>query len=265
MHVAKGTFTGRQTKTLVLSFLALTLIITLAFLGLCRPASTASVVAPATLAGPLTFGSPDQPYGVRRPVTDADRAAIQSYRSGHKQPIYSTTFTDPDEFQKDWASVEDDKPDLLSCRRTANAVPSNIGLRLETQIATDCHNKWSTAHIMSKVKYSYGSFETSLKIADIDGMNNAFWVTSDDNYEIDPDEIHYPNLDHIAVHFWPPKGSTEKPTSMGYNAKLNQNLSAGFHEYGFLWTPTDLIVPDHPEGHHMYVRSLRIFKYEDGQ
>jgi beta-glucanase (GH16 family) len=86
---------------------------------------------------------------------------------------------------------------------------------------------------------------------------------------------------------------------MGYRALLNQNLSAGFHDYGFLWTPTDLIfavdgepivaiatggringpitlrystalanwagkVPEHPEGHNMYVRSLRVFSYEDG-
>ena len=32
----------------------------------------------ARLAVPVTWGSPDQPYGKRRPVTAADRAAIQS-------------------------------------------------------------------------------------------------------------------------------------------------------------------------------------------
>ena len=256
-----------------------------------------AVTSPARLVGPLGFGSPDQPYGVRRPVTDADRAAIRSYRSGRRQASFTTSFTDPVAFGKDWVSDEDDKVDLLSCRRTANAVSSAAGLRLETRDATDCWNKWSTAHIASKAKYSYGYFETSLKIADIDGMNNAFWVTTDDNYEIDPDEIHYPNLDHIALHFWPPKGSAEKHSSMGYNARLSQNLSAGFHDYGFLWTPTDLIfavdgeaiaaistngmikgpitlrystalanwagkVPDHPEGHDMLVRSLQFIPYD---
>lgn len=34
-----------------------------------------AVASPARLVGPLGFGSPDQPYRVRRPVTDADRAA----------------------------------------------------------------------------------------------------------------------------------------------------------------------------------------------
>ncbi len=32
----------------------------------------------ATLSGPVTWGSPDQLYGKRRAVTDADRKAIQS-------------------------------------------------------------------------------------------------------------------------------------------------------------------------------------------
>jgi hypothetical protein len=39
----------------------------------------------ATLSGPVTWGSPDQPYGKRRSVTAADRAAIQSYRTGHER------------------------------------------------------------------------------------------------------------------------------------------------------------------------------------
>jgi beta-glucanase (GH16 family) len=137
-----------------------------------------------------------------------------------------------------------------------------------------------------------------LKIADISGMNNAFWVTSDDHFEVDPDEIHFPASDHIAVHYNPVKGSPFPHASMGYNAKLDRNLSAGFHDYGFLWTPTDLVfavdgeaiaaistagiikgpltlrystaladfagrIPDHPEGHDMYVRSLRVFRYHE--
>jgi len=268
--------------------------------ALLQDAAVAEPAGRATLAGPLTFGSPDQPYGVRRPVTEADRTAISNYRSGRRQPVFATNFGDTADFQKDWVAVEDDKPDLLSCRRAANALPSTAGLKLATRVASDCRDKWSTAHIASTAKYSYGYFETSIKIADIDGMNNAFWVTSDDNYEVDPDEIHYPNLDHIAVHHWPPKGAGEKPSSMGYNAKLSQNLSAGFHDYGLLWTPTDLIfavdgepiaairtggaikgpltlrystalaewagkVPAHPEGHDMMVRSLRVIPLDPAQ
>jgi len=55
----------------------------------------------AKLAGPVTWGSPDQPYGKRRPVTDA-------YRTRAKKPIFSTNFTDPAELQADWNLVSDD-------------------------------------------------------------------------------------------------------------------------------------------------------------
>src|SRR5271167_1830519 len=91
----------------------------------------------AKLAGPVTWGSPDQPYGKRRPVTDADRKAIQSYRSGRKTPIFSTNFTDPAELQADWNLVSDDNPwgNFQSCRRPANVQASGAGLRLKTLIA----------------------------------------------------------------------------------------------------------------------------------
>ena len=97
---------------------------------------------------------------------------------------------------------------------------------------------------------------------DIGGINNAFWLVSDAGYEID-----------IV------------------------DLAAGFHDYGVLWTPTDLIfeivgepiaaitgvtginqaadirfataladfagkIPDKPAGHHMAIRALRVFAYQ---
>ncbi|WP_114205532.1 family 16 glycosylhydrolase [Acidisarcina polymorpha] len=79
---------------------------------------------------------------------------------------------------------------------------------------------------------------------------------------------------------------------MGWGAKFVDDLSAGFHDYGVLWTPKELIfevdgepvaaavtnnsikahadvmlssaliypgIPDHPEGHDMFVKSLRIY------
>jgi beta-glucanase (GH16 family) len=79
---------------------------------------------------------------------------------------------------------------------------------------------------------------------------------------------------------------------MGWGANFADNLSSGFHEYGVLWTPTEMVfeidgepvaavvtnnsvrnptdvalstaliyagIPDHPEGHDMLVQSVRIF------
>jgi beta-glucanase (GH16 family) len=258
----------------------------------------------ATLAGPVTWGSPDQPYGKRRSVTPADRNLIESYRSGHKIPIFATNFTDPAELQADWNFVSDDATwgDFKSCRRPGNVEVSSAGLRLKTLIATDCHHQWSTGYINSKAKYSYGFFEATMKIADIKGMNNAFWMTTEDDpetgdhFEIDVSEVQYPSYDHIGLQQYPAKGNKNlKHTGMGWGANFVENLSADFHDYGVLWTPTEMIfemdgepvavvvnnnsvhgpsdiafssaliyagIPAHPEGHDMLVQSVRVFAYQ---
>ena len=258
----------------------------------------------AKVAGPVTWGSPDQPYGKRRSVTDADRKTIQSYRSGHTPPIFSTNFTDPAELQADWSFVSDDNSwgDFKSCRRPANAVATSEGLRLETLVVTDCRNRWSTGYINSKAKYRYGFFEATMKIANIKGMNNAFWMTTEDHpetgdhFEIDVCEAQYPNYCHIGLQQYPAKGNkTLKHTGMGWGVKFVDDLSSGFHDYGVLWTPTEMIfeidgepvaavvngnavrgptdialssaliyagIPTHPEEHDVVVQSLRVFAYQ---
>jgi hypothetical protein len=258
----------------------------------------------ARLAGPVTWGSPDQPYGKRRPVTDADRKAIQSYRSGRKPPIFATNFTDAAELQADWNRMSDDG---RICRRPGNVEASSVGLRLKTLVATpDCRNKankWSTGSIQSKTEYRYGFFEATMKIADIKGMNNAFWMNTGnqlatgDYFEIDVSEVQYPNYDHIGLQQYPAKAnnvalSNVKHTGMGWGAKFVDDLSSSFHDYGVLWIPTEMIfeidgepvaavvtnnavngpadvmfssaliyagVPDHPEGHDVIVKSVRVF------
>lgn len=257
----------------------------------------------ATLAGPVTWGSPDQPYGKRRAVTAADRAVIQSYRAGGKRPVFSTDFADPTEIDRDWNLVSSDNQwGLQSCRRPGNIEASGAGLRLKTLIASDCHLKWSTGYIISKAKYTYGFFEARMKIADIKGMNNAFWMTTEDHpetgdhFEIDVSEVQYPNYDHIGLQQYPAKGNKKLPhTGMGWGAKFVNDLSADFHDYGVLWTPTEMIfaidgepiaavvtngavhgpsdvalstaliysgIPEHPEGHDVMVQSLRIVAYQ---
>jgi hypothetical protein len=271
--------------------------------GLAQSSSVPSAppVGAAKLSGPVTWGSPDQPYGKRRPVTAADRAAIGSYRFGRKTPIFSTDFSDPTELHSDWNLVSDDNQwgDYQSCRRPSNVEVSSVGLRLKTLVATDCHHKWSTGYINSKAKYGYGFFEATMKIADIKGMNNAFWMTTEDHvetgdhFEIDVSEVQFPDYEHIGLQQYPAKGNkTLKHTGMGWGAKFVDDLSAGFHDYGVLWTPREMIfeidgapvtavitnnavhsltdiafssaliyagVPDHPEGHDMVVKSLRVF------
>jgi hypothetical protein len=249
----------------------------------------------ATLAGPLTWASPDQRWGTRRAVTAADRTAIAAYRSGRKAPILSTDFTSSAELAAHWSPLSDDSASLKSCRRPASVEPSPAGLQLKILLAQDCRTaRWSTGYIASKTKYGYGLFEARIKIADIKGLDNAFWLTTDDNFEIDITETYYPSYMHLGFQYWP-RSKTEKHAGVGWGANFVENLSQGFHDVGLLWTPTDMVyevdgepiaavvthgavkgpatvrlstaladwaggkVPDHPEGHLMTVQSLRIF------
>jgi|SRR5450631_264029 hypothetical protein len=231
--------------------------------------------------------------GAIRAVTAADRAALAAYRSGHKKPIFETNFESAAELAADWSMESDDNPDLKSCRRPDSVEASPAGLRLKTLVANTCRTAhWSTGHIGSKAKYGYGFFEARIKIADIKGVNNAFWLTTDDNFEIDVAEATYPSYIHIGLQYWPHNG-IEKHAGMGWGASFVDNLAYGFHDIGLLRTPGEMVfaidgepvaavvthvkgpaairfstalgdwaggnVGDHPEGHGMVVQSFRAF------
>jgi beta-glucanase (GH16 family) len=257
--------------------------------------SLVQICAAATLSSPVSWGSPDQPWGKRRAVTAADRAAIAAYRSGHKALIYSTNFAGTSELQADWTTVSDDSPGNQSCRRSDSIGTSAGGLRLKTLPSTACRTaRWSTGYVASKAKYGYGFFEARIKIADIQGLNNAVWLTTDDNFEIDIAEVRYPNYIHFGLQYWPPT-KAEQHAGMGWGASFKENLSSSFHDVGLLRTPTGMVyevdgepiaavvtngavkgavtirfstvlgdwaggkVPDHPENHDMMVQWLHVF------
>jgi len=239
----------------------------------------------------LTWGNPDQPWGVRRPVTDADRKAITLYRSGNIQPAYATSFDDPQKLSADWLFQSDDY--LQSCRRPENVVAMPGGLQLRTRVASDCKAKWSTGYIISKQHYGFGFYEATIKAADIDGLNNAFWLVTEDHFEIDIGELHLPNISRMTLHN-NNKIDGKFPPAVGFDSRFSHYFYSQFHDIGVLWTPTDIVwevdgepvaaihtsnsihgktdirfstalmdyagkIPDHPEGHHMYVKSLRWF------
>jgi hypothetical protein len=251
--------------------------------------SAAPPLAAAEMS-PATWGNPDQPWGVRRPVAAADRALIASYRSGRKTPALETNFADPTELQSQWALQSDDRSDLKSCRQPQNVVAGPAGLELRTLAATTCRAQWSTGFLISKSKRTYGFFEATIKAADISGLNNAFWLVSEGAFEIDVAEVHYPNDLHMTVHSW----ATSAGTAVGFDSKLGGDFSKAFHDFGVLWTPTDIIfavdgepvaamatrgaiakpadirfstalapfagkIPANPAGHAMYVKSLRVY------
>ena len=243
----------------------------------------------------LTWGNPNQPWGVRRPVTDADRKAVTLYRSGKIQPVYATNFNDSQKLADDWQVQSEDTSNMKSCRRPENVVTTPGGLQLRTRVATNCKAKWSTGFIISKQHYKFGYFEAEIKAADIDGLNNAFWLVTEDHFEIDIAELHFPNINRLTLHNnnnW----ATEKNDALhavGFDSRFNEDFFRSYHTLGVLWTPSDVVyvvdgepvaairtnnsihaatdirfstalmdyagkIPDHPEGHHMYVKSLRV-------
>jgi hypothetical protein len=82
-----------------------------------------------------------------------------------------------------------------------------------------------------------------MRIADIKGMNNAFWMTTENypvpahHFQTEVSELQYPSYDHIGLQQYPAKGNKTLHTGLGWGANFSGDLSAGFHDYGVLWTP----------------------------
>jgi beta-glucanase (GH16 family) len=186
---------------------------------------------------------------------------------------------------------------LKLCRRPENISVSPYGLKLTTTIATDCKNRWSTGSMISNFRQKYGFFEATIKIPDCSGLNNAFWLTTDDKFEIDNCEIHYPSKVRTTLHNWNDYSQHYRNgdlTTVGFNQQFTDDFSKGYHDFGVLWTgnvivfevdgqPINAIVTngqihggaqvrfstavteyagkitEHPENHSMEVKSLRVF------
>ena len=212
----------------------------------CHPLPVES----ATAAGPPTWGSPNRAWGTRRAVTKSDRAKIASFRNRPANLVFSTNFDDPEELKKDWLLQSDDNPALKSCRRAANISVKTGVLKLRTEICPDCRSaKWSTGTMWSRFHQRYGFFEAKIKIANATGINNAFWMVTDDGFEIDIAEVHYPGTVRTTLHnhhdYQPVKGDNNwtagKSDSVGFNNKFTDNFSEDYHSYGVLWTPKEII------------------------
>lgn len=243
--------------------------------------------------GKVTWGTPDQPWGTRRPVTAADQRIIAGYRSGKWPTTFQSDFSNLPQFQKDWQPQSDDKAGLASCRRPESVQATSQGLVLKTLAARDCKVKWSTGAVVNTFQQKYGFFEAQMKVADIAGMNNAFWLTTQDRYEVDVAEVHSPSYDHLNLCNWAP---SVKQHTVGFGLNFPLDLSKDFHDYGVLWTPAELIfevdgeplaavvthdaiataakprfssaladfagkVATDPVGHDMLVRSVRVIAY----
>ncbi len=264
-----------------------------------------------TRDGPATWGSPDRTWGKRRQPTAEDKKRIDAFRNPARRPDFTTPFNDPAELKSDWLLKSDDVASLLSCRRPENISVKTGVLKLRTEVATDCDKRWSTGTMWSAFKQRYGFIEASIKATSCTGINNAFWIVTDDGFEIDIAEIHYPGTVRTTLHnhndYQLVKSHSNndndwtggKSDSVGFNNTFKDNFSNGYHYYGVLWTPKEIIfeidgepinvivtngaiksggdirfstavmpyagkIPVHPENHDMTVNRLHIYNLKSG-
>lgn len=170
-------------------------------------------------------------------ITAKDEFLISKYRSIASENSFSTK--NEKYFHRDWSVISDDSKTIFSCRRSESVVLTDMSIVLDTLKYSGCLNGsfWSTGYIASKKKYNYGFFEARIKIADIQGLNNAFWLLTADGYEIDIAEIHYPNNLHITLHKW--DAGTDH--AYGRNLYFKEDFSKSFHDFGLLWLPNRMI------------------------
>jgi hypothetical protein len=73
-------------------------------------------------------------------------------------------------------------------------------------------------------------------------MTTDDYAPTGDHFEIDVSEVQSPSYDHLDLQQYPAKGNTKiAQTGTGWGANLDQNLAAGFHDFGVLWTPSEII------------------------
>jgi beta-glucanase (GH16 family) len=211
-------------------------------------------VSALTKDGPASWGSPDRSWATRRRPTTRDRERIAAFRNAKRRPDFTTAFNDPAELKSDWVLKEDDVTDLQSCRRPENISVKTGVLKLRTELNAAGNKKWSTGTMWSSFKQRFGFIEAAVKITDCTGINNAFWMVTDDGFEIDIAEVHYPGTVRTTLHnhhdYQPVKGAGKtdndwtdgrKSDSVGFNNRFKDDLGKNYHYYGILWTPEEII------------------------
>lgn len=193
------------------------------------------------------FGQSMRPMTKRMP-TAAESEAVREYHAKRTGYLFEEGFRDNATFERNWMVYHDDRSDLIACRTAKSLSISAKGLNINTVDADHCTAKWSTGQIVSRQAFLYGLYEAYIDITHGVGVDNAFWLTSQgtvndgtgDSFEVDIGEIYYPSLVRTTLHRHNlAKGIDRYET--GYNFRPQVNLSAGFHDYGVLWTPDALV------------------------
>jgi beta-glucanase (GH16 family) len=138
-----------------------------------------------------------------------------------------------------WDVKSESPTDYICSRWPENVKVENGWLKLLTKKENRGGKEWTAAHIWSRVfKQKYGYWESSFRIGDASGLNNAFWMIRDGDFEIDIDEGRYPDTMNMTLHS-ALEGGGHWQSGQSYDTNLP--LSHEFHTRAVEWTPTELI------------------------
>lgn len=183
------------------------------------------------------------PLGRKRIPTAADSQLIASLQARQSGVLFFENFSNENTFSQNWKVFTDDRSDLLGCRTADSLHTSAEGLEIRTIPAQRCHASWSTGQIISRRSFKFGFFEAYMRIANDKGVDNAFWLTTEngtndgsgDEFEIDIVEAMYPNDVHMTLHRHN-LVRHQDAGELGFDHRASKALADGYNYYSALWT-----------------------------
>lgn len=142
-----------------------------------------------------------------------------------------------------WISDASAPGHILSSRWPENVVVENGILRLLAKKEQRAGREWTTGSIWTRrFKQQYGYFECRMRIAAASGLNNAFWLMTQNkttdpvHFEIDITESHYPVRHMMNIHQW---SGAHFANGRGWIAPVD--LSADYHLYALEWNEKEIV------------------------
>ncbi len=132
---------------------------------------------------------------------------------------------------------------ILSSRWPENILVSGGLLRFLTRKERRGNARWTTGSIWTKTfRQQYGYFEARMRVNGASGLNNAFWLMSENKpgepgrFEIDIVEAHSPNRLHLTMHDWSAEHWAKSKVAM-----VSEDLSRNFHVYALEWNEREIV------------------------
>jgi beta-glucanase (GH16 family) len=156
---------------------------------------------------------------------------------------FGDDFADAGRFERHWRRVTSYGDFTETLRLPENVVVDGDGLDLMLGANPRREPKFpfSGGYVETRsFRQCYGYFECEMRIANEEGVNNAFWMVSQDAtddgvpFELNIVEAKFPNHVQVAARRW-----TKEREVVADRFEVRTNLAESFHRYGMLWSPAE--------------------------